>query len=345
LAIDTAVASGEVFPIFREFYIEKPKKNASNIVVHALLDSQKVSGAYRFDIHPGENTEIRVDATIYPRETVERLGLAPLTSMFLYGENYREGFDDFRPEVHDSDGLLVRFGNGEQLWRPLQNPDRLELSILRSQSIKGFGLMQRDRRPFSYEDLESNYDVRPSVWIEPENFDSGAVYLIEIPSREEINDNIVAFFTPEKKIEPGVPLTFSYKMFWGNFPVPYSVATVASTRIGGARLIGVPDEKQPLPHSARKFVIDFASPGVQSSFEPEENVEAVVTAASGTVTNVRVQPNLFLKGYRAVFDFVPQGTKPIELRCFLRKKGAALSETWSYRFSPVPEKQVFKMGS
>ena len=337
LAIDTAVASGEVFPLFREFYVETPKKDGRSIVVHALLDSPDVAGAYRFDIAPGEQTEVRVKATLYPRRQVERLGIAPLTSMFLYGESERHAFDDYRPEVHDSDGLLVLFGNGEQLWRPLQNPARLEVSALRAESLKGFGLLQRDRQSNHFEDLEASYELRPSVWVEPqEGFGAGNVFLVEIPSREEIHDNVVAFFTPDQKVIPGTSISFSYRMLWGMSPAPKaSVAVAVASRSGSARRIGVPDKEQPVELLARKFVIDFAAP---SKPETDEGVEAVVTTSSGAAKNVRVQLHPNLGGYRAAFDFVPSGPEPVELRCFLRQAGSALSETWSYRSSrPRPE--------
>jgi len=331
LAIDTAAQGGEEFPAFRELYVERPRRGARELVVHALLDSPSVTGAYRFRIVPGDPTEIGVSATIFPRRAVGRLGLAPLTSMYLFGEKDRRGFDDYRTGVHDSDGLLIRFGNREQLWRPLQNPDRLEVSEFRAESLQGFGLLQRDRQPDHYADLEALYERRPSVWIEPtEGFGAGSVLLVEIPTREEIHDNVVAFFTPDAKLAPGVPARFSYRMLWGSAPQPRDgTSTVVATRLGSARRIGVPAAEQPVDREARKFVIDFASPA------PPVNAggaEAVVTVSSGAVKNARVQPLASAAGYRAVFDFSPGGSELVEMRCFLRRGEAALSETWSYRF-------------
>jgi glucans biosynthesis protein len=334
LAIDTALPSGEIFPAFREFYVERPARDARRLVVHALLDSPTTTGAYRFDVTPGEATEVRVRATLYPRRGAERLGIAPLTSMFLYGENGRSRFDDYRPEVHDSDGLLVWFGNGERLWRPLQNPDRLEVSSFRADSLKGFGLLQRDRNPDHYGDPEARYEWRPSAWVEPlEGFGPGTVFLVEIPSPEETNDNVVAFFTPDRKLEPGSPMRFAYRLLWGRAPEPrVGTAEAVATRIGNARQIGIPAAQQPLPPSARKLVVDFVPP--KPTRASADRIEAVVTVSSGAVKNARVQAYPTIGGHRAVFDFVPAQAEPVELRCFLRRDGMALSETWTYRLAP-----------
>jgi periplasmic glucans biosynthesis protein len=336
LAIDTAVASGEIFPRFREFYIERPAAGARRLVVHALLDSPSTTGAYRFDIVPGKNTSMAVTATLYPRLGAERLGIAPLTSMYFHGENDRIGTDDYRPEVHDSDGLLLWMGNGERLWRPLRNPDRLGVSVFRADALKGFGLLQRDRHPDHYQDLEATYERRPSVWVEPgQGFARGSVFLIEIPSREETNDNIVAFFTPDQGLRPGTPMRFTYRLLWGKAPEPpIAIAAAVATYTGSARQIGVPDAQQPLPPSARKLIVDFAPAPTPAS---ADGVEAVVTASSGEVRNARVQVHPNIHGYRAVFDLIPKGTAPVELRCFLRRDGRALTETWTYRLERPAE--------
>ncbi len=336
LAIDTALPSGEIFPVFREFYLEKPRGGARSVVVHALLDSPGLTGAYRFDVTPGDKTEVRVAATLFPRRATERLGLAPLTSMYLFGENQRGSFDDYRPEVHDSDGLLVWFGNGERLWRPLQNPSRLEVSSFRAESLKGFGLLQRDRQQAHYQDLEAAYERRPSVWVEPiDGFGSGSVFLVEIPSREEIHDNVVAFFTPDEKPKPGVPLRFAYRLLWGMAPAPATAAaTTAATFTGSAWRVGVPAKEQPYDASARKFVVDFASRAPPKS---ADGLQAVVTAAGGAARDVRVQPQPAIGGYRVAFDLVTAEAAPVELRCFVRRGETALTETWSYRFSPPRE--------
>jgi glucans biosynthesis protein len=340
LAIDTGLPKGEEFPWFREFYVEKPTRRARTLVVHAILDSPTTSGAYRFEITPGESTIVRVTATLYPRKGAERLGLAPLTSMFFFGANGGARFDDFRTAVHDSDGLLLWLGTGERVWRPLANPERLQVSAFQAPGLKGFGLLQRHRSARDYSDAESEFERRPSAWVEPvEGFGDGTVYLVEIPSQQETDDNVVAFFTPRDGLNPGTPLRFSYRLLWGSEaepPVP--TAAAVSTRIGNARTIGIPEDKQPLPPSARRFVIDFVPP---STPESVEGMEAVVTVSSGTVHGARVEAYPAIGGYRAVFDYVPEAGKPVDMRCFLRRgaSGDALSETWTYSMPAAPPQE------
>lgn len=216
LAINTAQPTGEEFPYFRKFWIEKSSRRAKSIVVHGLLDSPSLTAAYKFRIRPGRDTVIDVEMTAYPRQKVEHVGLAPLTSMFQFGRANSRHFDDFRLAVHDLEGLLILNGRGEWLWRPLRNPLHLQVSSFVDENPKGFGLIQRNRSFSQYQDLEARYDKRPSLWIEPKgDWGKGAVTLYEIPTNAEINDNIVAQWKPAVPLEKGQPRSFAYRMYWG----------------------------------------------------------------------------------------------------------------------------------
>ncbi|ATB38899.1 glucan biosynthesis protein D [Cystobacter fuscus] len=324
LAIDTALPEGEEFPLFREFWLEKPRPGADRAVVHALMDSPSVTGAYRFVIIPGERTVMEVEAVLHARKPVKRLGVAPLTSMYLFGENDRGSAEDFRPEVHDSDGLLLWMKDGEHLWRPLQNPSQLSVSSFQVKGLRAFGLLQRDQAFPSYEDLEARYDKRPSVWVEPVGeWGPGTVQLVEIPTHEEVNDNIVAYWVPEKPFGPGAPLSLSWKLHWGSeAPERSQVALSTATRIAAGSTPG-----------ARRFVLEFSRGGPEGGEGP---VEAVVTASSGQILRPIAQHNAATGGWRATFELVPAaGTPaPIELRCFLRRGTETLTETWSYPWTP-----------
>ncbi len=322
LAVNTALPEGEEFPAFRSFWLERPRPGAAEIKLHALLDSPSVAGAFSFVLRPGQPTVTEVDTFLVARSPIKLLGIAPLTSMYFFGENDRIGVDDYRPEVHDSDGLSIWHGSGEWLWRPLSNPAELVVTPFGDESPRGFGLLQRDRDFPSYEDLNSHPELRPSLWVEPlSNWGPGEIRLIEIPSNEEIHDNVVAFWVPRDPVGAGASLTLKYRLHWGDTaPFQAPGGLVRATRIGPGQT-----------ENARRFVLDFAG-GQLSQIAPETAVEAVVSTSSGQVALVVVEVNRPIGGWRAFFDFVPDGDNPADLRCFLRHQDQVLSETWSYRW-------------
>ncbi|WP_240360584.1 glucan biosynthesis protein [Pyxidicoccus caerfyrddinensis] len=321
LAIDTALPRPEEFPSFRELWLERPAPGADRVVVHALLDGPSVTGAYRFTLIPGARTVMEVEVTLFARKAVGQLGLAPLTSMYLFGENDRGTFDDFRPEVHDSDGLFVWSQDGEQLWRPLQNPARLNVSGFRVQGLRAFALLQRDTDFHSYEDLEARYERRPSAWVEPVgSWGPGTVKLVEIPTAQEVHDNIVALWVPDAPLTPAAPLRVAYRLHWGSeSPWAATGSVVTATRVAAGDTAG-----------ARRFVLDFS----RSPKAGDGPVEAVITASSGQVLRTTVRAHEPSGGWRATFELLPDGTAPTELRAYLRRGSETLTETWSYLWTP-----------
>ena len=281
-----------------------------------------LAGAYSFAIRPGETTAVDVTVFLVARNAIKLIGLAPLTSMYFYGENDRQGVDDYRPEVHDSDGMAIWHASGEWLWRPLINPAELAVTSFGGDAPRGFGLLQRDRDFASYEDLYTHPERRPTLWVEPQaGWGRGEVRLIEIPSDQEIHDNIVAFWVPEKPVAAGDTVEISYRLHWGEAaPFQPPGAIVRGTRIGRGKA-----------DNARRFAVDFAG-GELPHLPPDAAVEAVVTASSGQIGEVIVQENPPIGGWRALFDFVPADDNPADLRCFLRQQDKFLSETWSYRW-------------
>lgn len=329
LAIDTALQTGEEFPIFKEFWIEKPTRRDNTAKVFALLDSPSVAGAYSFTINPGKNTVIDVEAYLYPRKKIAKLGIAPLTSMFLFGENTKNRFDDHRPEVHDSDGLLIHNGNNEWLWRPLDNSKYLRISSFEDNNPQGFGLFQRDNKPEHYLDFEANYEQRPSVWVQPRGeWGKGAVQLVEIPSVQEIHDNVVAYWVPEEEILPGKEYHFQYRLNWfKDFPEKTGIAKVLNTYTGIGGVSGTLDTDK------RKFVIDFAPlPHIKSDIE-NQKIFAEVSTSEGKIKGIYLMYNPLTKGATLYTDFAPNG-KTAELRAVLTKDGKQVSEVWSYQWLP-----------
>lgn len=323
LAIDTVEPSGEEFPSFTDFWLVEPLPDATRLVLYALLDSRSMTGAYRFEVSPGVQTIVAVDSRLYARRQVAKLGIAPLTSMFFFGENTTRHFDDFRPEVHDSDGLLVHFESGEWLWRPLDNPPRVNVSSFNASNPRGFGLLQRDRDFASYQDIETRSELRPSAWVEPRgDWGPGHVELIEIPTTSELNDNIVAFWVPREPVTPGRPGHFAYTLTWNG----------DATRPPGGYVVSTRRDSGTLPNALR-FIVDFdgaALRQVPSERPPQASVTAGPTMDIADVLDVHLVKHPITGGWRLAFQVRPRRNDPIELRAYLADGGNALTETWSY---------------
>jgi len=326
LALKTAAQEGEEFPVFQRFWVETPGEEDATIVVHALLDSDSVAGAYRFSIRPGKSTIMDVEATLFPRVALTGVGLAPGTSMFFFGPNGRKDVDDYRPEVHDSDGLLMANGRGEILWRPLANPSTLQTSAFIDSAPRGFGLIQRNNEFDSYQDIEAGYERRPSLWVEPiGDWGKGAVVLVEIPTVSEIHDNIVAYWAPREPIPAGVEYGFAYRLYWGGEPeLAASAARVKATRSGRASISG--------PSPVRLFVIDYEATDPQHV--PEAiTPEATVSASAGKVDKVVVMRVPGNNGWRLAFQLDPDEADSAELRASLTFEDGRQAETWVYRWT------------
>jgi periplasmic glucans biosynthesis protein len=332
LAIDTAEPRGEEFPYFKRFWLVTPAPGARELVIYALLDSPSLAGAYRFAVTPGEQTTVKVRSRLFLRREVRKLGIAPLTSMFLHGENTGRWFDDFRPEVHDSDGVLLSFPSGEWLWRPVDNPRTLHVSALGMEQPKGFGLLQRDREFAHYQDLETRQDLRPSVWIAPDgDWQRGRVEVIEIPTEDDTNDNVVAFWVPGEPPKPGTPFDVGYTMSWYGDD---------ATRPPGGRVIATRRDSGP-PRDKDKgllrFVLDFTGKKL-AQIPADQVLRGVVTVAGGDdaaeLVNQHVVKNPADGSWRVSFQMKPKKREPIELRAFLDQGGETLSETWSYAVAP-----------
>lgn len=337
LAIDTGMARAEEFPSFIAFWLERPRADATSAVVYALLDSPSVAGAYRFEIGTRASLTMHVDAALYPRAEIERLGIAPLTSMFLHAENDRRVANDWRPEIHDSDGLSMWTGAGEWIWRPLENPGALRFNAYQDENPRGFGLLQRDRDFYHYQDDGAYYDRRPSVWVEPRSgWGKGWVQLVELSTPDETFDNIVAFWHPAQRPRPGQELLYSYRLHWGaRVPQPGGPARAVATRTGLGGVIG-----RPRTYYSRRFVVDFAGSAL-SGLGDEAPVEPVITVSGGQIEVPAARPLHAIEGYRVSFDVRPaeQTAGPIDLRLFLRLDGRALTETWLYQWTPPPPAQ------
>lgn len=322
MAIDTALPSGEEFPRFSEFWIERPKPGEKQLVIYALLDSPRATGAYRLVLRPGTDSVVDVKTRMYLRENVAQLGVAPLTSMFLFGANQPPKTLNYRSELHDSSGLSIHAGNDEWIWRPLNNPKHLGVSSFAVENPKGFGLLQRGRDFSHYEDLDDRYDKRPSAWIEPQgDWGKGTVNLVEIPTADETNDNIVAFWKPASLPEAGQPIDFSYRLHWSMDEAALGSPELASVK---QTLRSTGDVKQSNlirePDGSIAYLVDFEGPALKALLEdaPVRSQISLDDNAKLMENNVRYNPET--QGWRLTLRFkVIDPAKPVEMRAALVK--------------------------
>lgn len=331
LALNSGVpGKREEFPVFTDFWIGKPRPGAKSLVVYALLDSENAAGAYEFTIRPGRPTVIDVRCELYPRAALELPGLAPLTSMFWFGKNSDRPSDDPRPQVHDSDGLLLHAADGAHLWRPLQNPRAILNTDLRVVKPTRFGLIQRERAISAYEDFEARYHERPSCWIEPVgDWGGGSVRLVELPTRDEYGDNIVAYWVPDQKPQPGQPFSFAYRMTWSlDQPGDDNLARAVSTRYGG------------LPGGGwgRLFWIDFAGADIGQRNPETLAADVRIMGPGARIRHQTIIRHPGIDGWRVALqlegtDAPPDGLpapRPVEVQVQLRDGYQTVSETWCY---------------
>ncbi len=329
----------EEFPIFTDWWLGKPQPGDGQLTLYALLDSVSCAGAYQFLIRPGDITVVDVETVLFFRETnqvhavntnrlpLKTIGWAPLTSMFWYGKNSERKFDDYRPEVHDTDGLLVRMDNGEVFWRPLDNLPVMRHQVFSASNIRGYGLLQRERSFAAYQDPFNLFQLEPSVWIEPRgNWGEGDLHLVELTANYEGFDNIVAFWDPREKPAPLQPCRFSYTLRWMSDTGKLSDNRVVSTRVGL-------DE---VSSTNRQFVIDFDGPVLDAIPETDPPLAIASCSSNAVIYFNRVLRNTYLGTWRVILKMQPKpgNTDPVNLRCTLQKGTNVLSETWTYVWSP-----------
>jgi glucans biosynthesis protein len=337
LAIDTGLPTPEEFPRFTEFWLDSGVPENEGLVLYAYLDSPSVTGAYRFTIRRSVDKRnitrigMEIEAELFARHDIMRLGVAPFSSMYWYGETSRRQVVDWRPEIHDSDGLAIWTGSGERIWRPLNNPPRVMGNAFVDNNIRGFGLLQRDRDFVHYLDDSVFYERRASVWVEPlEPFGEGEVQLLEIPTDDEIHDNIAAYWHPKQPLSAGERRRFHYRLTWlDEIPFPSNLARATNTWTG---LGGRPGHKR--PDGVRKFVIDFQG-SVFRGIGRDDGVEIVVTPSRGELSNAYTHPVVGQRErWRALFDLEAAGSEPVDIRAYLRQGTRALTETWVFQYFP-----------
>jgi glucans biosynthesis protein len=325
LALDTGLPSGEEFPFFKEFWLERPSRDATVLKILALLDSPRVAGAYEFVLRVAARTLVDVRAMLFERKRATELGIAPLTSMFFYGEERARPASEWRPEVHDSDGLLISASTGEWIWRPLVNPERLLVSYFELDSPRGFGLLQRDRSFHAYEDLEARYDLRPNAWVTPTgSWGKGQLKLVQIPTPNETNDNIVAYWIPGTLPPVGQPIEVAYRIhFQSEDPLPAASGRATATRVGDGDTAGL-----------KRIVVDFAGGKLKQLPAGAQVKPVIIVGSDAQLVQQSALRNSVTGGFRLAFQVKPPKGKPVEFRAFLQHDRDTLTETWSYLLPP-----------
>lgn len=332
-ALDTGLPKGEEFPSFTEYWLKRPTPQANQTIIYALLDGPRITGAYQFTVYPGAQLLVNVKATLFARSDIELLGIAPLTSMFFYGENTARPRGEWRTQVHDSDGLLIHNGgSGEWLWRPLINPTHLEMDYFSTENVRGFGLLQRDTQFADYQDLGAHYQQRPSTWVDPEgDWGKGKIVLVQLPTDMETNDNIVAFWTPEVPLQTQTPLTLSYNLRFGDKHLANEpVGRAINTFVGDGNVVGGGSEKD-----AYRIIVDFEGGELDKRAATQRVTASVTALQEGEVLEHFVEYNAPLKAWRLSMLVKPRRNESLVLRAFLMDEGKALTETWTYRLPPV----------
>ena len=318
----------EELPHFREFWIEQPN-NPDRVTLFALLDSPSATAAYQFIVYPATETVIEVTVTLFPRKALTRVGIAPLSSMFVAGENDQRISGDFRPERHDSDGLLMQTGAGEWIWRPLRNPAQQVMSGFLDTNPRGFGLMQRDRNFEHFQDLEQGYENRPSYWIEPRgDWGDGRIDLVERPASDESSSNITAFWTPRNPLEAGQNQTWSYRIR----------TTSAESKLHPAgrvfnTFVTTPPAREAAPAGTKRYIVDFTGGNLSYFFSAPDQVKLVANASAGKIVQTVLTPNPRIEGFRATLDIALLAGQSGDMQLHLKAGNRAVSESWNYPVS------------
>lgn len=314
---------GEEIPFFRAFWIERPSAASGALVIHALLDSESLTGAVRMTLRPGDITLIDVEMTLFARQVLDHIGLGCTMGTFLSGPQSRRTFDDLRPAVHEVSGVQMQTGGGEWIYRPVNNPATLQVSSFMDENPRGFGLVQRERDAVAFQDDDQRFELRPSVWTEPlGDWGAGSVQLLEIPSDSELNDNIIAYWRPRQALAAGSETSLAYRQAWcWQPPEKPALATATRTRQGRG--------SQP---RRRRFLVDFSGDRLSDPAQVAA-IRAAVSTSQGTIHNVRLWPYPERKLMRVGFEVDPGAESLSELRLVLQAGGQPVSETWLDRWT------------
>ncbi|MBB2964450.1 glucan biosynthesis protein D [Methylobacterium sp. R2-1] len=331
LMLRPADPRGEEFPRWRALFVERPKTPDGPLVIHALIDSDSLAAALRLELRPGGPSTAAITATLVTRKAIDHLGLSGMQAPFLFGPHDRRGADDARAAVYAAGGLQIRNGGGEAIWRPVRNPETLQISGFLDNGPKGFGLTQRDRSPATFEDDVHHWERCPSLWVEPGEpageglWGEGAVTLLEIPSDSEVNENVIAYWRPKANLPAGQEVRLTYRQNWGGEPPVGPLARVTSTRSGRGTA-----------NPRRLFLVDFTGDLLFTAAGTMVPLDTVLMAGPGRIVegSTRRIAHPETRTVRVAFELDPGSERAVELRLALKTEGRQVTETWLYRWTP-----------
>ena len=326
LTVRSGEQMAEEAPHIRAVWIEKPKPTATELILHAVVDTPSLAGAVRFTLRVGEATVIDTECTIFARRQVDHFGLAPIQATYLSGPLDWPHADDMRPAVYEAGGVQMLTGSGEWIWRPIANRARLQISGFVDNDPQGFGLIQRDRVFSAFLDDDNEWQRRPSVWIEPiGKWGQGEITLMEIPAASQNNKNIACYWRPKPALAAGSEGSFAYRQFWSWRPPGRSDgAIVTASRIG--RIPGDTSEAK------TRFLLQFEG-GQLSDPAKAATIVPIIWSSAGKVSSLRTYRTPRHRSMRVVFDLDASGQPLVELRVVLKQDAVSTSETWLYRWT------------
>jgi periplasmic glucans biosynthesis protein len=321
LSLRTSDPGGEEIPAFRMIFIERPMPGEP-LTIHAIADSESLTAAFRFVFRPGGIALVDTDMSVFARQDIANFGIGGMQTTYFFGANDRQGVDDLRVAAFENDGLQMHRGNGEWLWRPINNPADLQISAFVDTSPRGFGFLQRQRAASAFEDDNQGFESRPSVFVEPVgDWGAGSVELIEIPTQSDINDNVIAYWRPAKTLAAGESMRFAYRQSWCWEPLSVSGgAKVIQSRSGAG--IGTAN---------RRFLVEFAGETLKGIPASEIGIE--LSAVPGKIVSHLLRHDPVTGIGRLIFQVESDGSAVTELRAVLLPKSRPPSETWLFRWT------------
>ena len=291
LAIDTGLPRPEEFPTLHATSGSSgPAPDASTHDRSMRCSIRRASPAPTASTsRPASGMVMDVDAALYPRKAIERLGIAPLTSMFQYGENDRRMANDWRPEIHDSRRPgdvdrqrrmdLAAAGQSGARCASAPSPTRIRAASACC-SATATSTTTRTTACSTTGGPACGWSPRPP---------GARARCSWSRSRPRTKPSTTSSRSGirQRKPQPGEELLFGYRLHWGATAAVRSrrSRTCVATRTGIGGVVG-----QQRKYFSWRFAIDFAGGEPRRCSARKSKVEPVITASRGKVEITSARP-------------------------------------------------------